>query len=37
MEVDKLRCLTSAERKDATAWDLELDGQTQARLGFTLP
>lgn len=37
MEVDKLRCLTSAERKDATAWDLELDGQTQARLGFTIP
>ena len=37
MEVDKLRCLTSAERKDATAWDLELDGQTHAQLGFTLP
>ena len=36
-EVDKLRCLTATELAHATAWDLELDGQTQARLGFTLP
>ena len=37
MELGIMSCLSPDEWKHATAWDLELDGQTQARLGFTLP
>lgn len=37
VELGIMSCLSPDEWEHATAWDLELDGQTQARLGFTLP
>lgn len=34
---NQLRTLSRQRRECSSRWDLELDGQTQARLGFTLP